>query len=78
MISVDTKKKELVGLFKNNGQQWRPAGDPVQVNVHDFPNPELGKANPYRVYDVAANDGWVSVGADTIGASPGRIPGPGF
>ena len=64
VISVDTKKKELVGLFKNGGQQWRPAGDPVRVNVHDFADPELGKANPYGVYDVAANDGWVSVGTD--------------
>src|SRR5660397_243477 len=64
VISVDTKKKELVGLFKNNGQQWRPAGDPARVNVHDFPDPELGKANPYGVYDVTANDGWVSVGTD--------------
>ncbi|MGY4544567.1 transposase [Arthrobacter sp. UYNi723] len=64
VISVDTKKKELVGLFKNDGAQWRPAGDPVRVNVHDFPDPELGKANPYGVYDVAANDGWVSVGTD--------------
>ena len=64
VISVDTKKKEIVGLYKNNGRQWRPAGDPVRVNVHDFPDPELGKANPYGVYDVAANDGWVSVGTD--------------
>ena len=64
VISVDTKKKELVGLFKNDGAQWRPTGDPVRVNVHDFPDPQLGKANPYGVYDVAANDGWVSVGTD--------------
>ena len=64
VISVDTKKKELVGLFTNGGQQWRPAGDPVRVNVHDFPDPEAGKANPYGVYDVTANDGWVSVGTD--------------
>src|SRR5665647_529279 len=64
VISVDTKKKELVGLYKNGGQQWRPAGDPVRVNVHDFADPELGKANPYGVYDVTANDGWVSVGTD--------------
>ncbi len=53
VISVDTKKKELVGLYKNDGQQWRPAGDPVRVNVHDFPDPDLGKANPYGIYDVA-------------------------
>ena len=64
VISVDTKKKELVGLYKNGGQQWRPTGDPVRVNVHNFADPELGKANPYGVYDVAANDGWVSVGTD--------------
>ena len=64
VISVDTKKKELVGLFSNSGQQWRPGGDPVRVNVHDFPDPELGKANPYGVYDVANDDGWVSVGTD--------------
>ena len=64
VISVDTKKKELVGLYKNSGQQWRPAGEPVRVNVHDFADPERGKANPYGVYDVTANDGWVSVGTD--------------
>lgn len=64
VISVDTKKKELVGNYKNNGAQWRQAGDPVQVFVHDFPDPDLGKANPYGVYDVSANDGWVSVGTD--------------
>jgi len=64
VISVDTKKKEIVGLFKNDGQQWRPAGDPVRVNVHDFPDPDLGKANPYGVYDVTANTGWVPVGTD--------------
>ena len=64
VISVDTKKKEIVGLYKNAGQQWRPAGDPVRVNVHDFPDPKLGKANPYGVYDVTADDGWVSVGTD--------------
>jgi hypothetical protein len=59
---VDTK--ELVGAFKNNGHTWRPAGDPVRVNVHDFKDPELGKANPYGIYDIAANTGWVSVGDD--------------
>ena len=64
VISVDTKKKELIGLHKNAGQHWRPAGDPVRVNVHDFPDPDLGKANPYGVYDVTADDGWVSVGTD--------------
>jgi hypothetical protein len=64
VISVDTKKKELVGNYKNNGTQWRPAGDPVRVKVHDFPDPALGKATPYGVYDVATDEGWVSVGTD--------------
>lgn len=64
VISVDTKKKELVGQYKNNGDEWRPAGDPEQVKVHDFIDKELGKANPYGVYDVGANTGWVSVGTD--------------
>ena len=64
VISVDTKKKELVGPYKNNGREWRPAGDPEQVKVHDFLDPTLGKANPYGVYDLAANTGWVSVGTD--------------
>ncbi len=63
-ISVDTKKKELVGEFKNAGQEWRPKGAPVQVQGHDFPDPQLGKANPYGVYDQIANVGWVSVGTD--------------
>ena len=64
VISVDTKKKELVGEFKNAGQEWQPKGDPVQVQGHDFPDPQLGKANPYGVYDQNANVGWVSVGTD--------------
>jgi len=64
VISVDTKKKELVGPYKNNGAEWRPAGEPEQVKVHDFIDPELGKANPYGVYDLAANAGWVAVGTD--------------
>jgi hypothetical protein len=64
VISVDAKKKELVGAFKNGGREWHPAGDPEQVKVHDFIDPELGKANPYGVYDVANNIGWVSVGTD--------------
>ena len=64
VISVDTKKKELVGEYKNNGQEWRPAGDPDKVKVHDFIDPNLGKANPYGVYDLAADTGWVSVGTD--------------
>jgi len=62
VISVDTKKKELVGEFKNAGQEWRPKGDPEKVKVHDFPDPELGKAIPYGVYDLASNEGWVNVG----------------
>jgi hypothetical protein len=64
VISVDTKKKELVGAFKNSGPDWRPKGDPVGVRVHDFLDPTLGKAIPYGVYDVTANAGWVSVGVD--------------
>lgn len=64
VISVDTKKKELVGDFKNRGRSYRPKGDPEKVRVHDFIIPELGRANPYGVYDVAHNLGWVSVGTD--------------
>jgi hypothetical protein len=64
VISVDTKKKELVGAYKNGGREWSPAGEPVKVKVHDFIDPDLGKANPYGVYDVAADTGWVSVAAD--------------
>ena len=64
VISVDAKKKELVGQYKNNGAEWRPAGEPEQVKVHDFIDKELGKANPYGVYDVSTNTGWVSVGCD--------------
>jgi hypothetical protein len=63
-VSVDTKKKELVGDFKNGGQEWRPKGDPVEVRTHDFKDKELGKVNPYGVYDLAADEGWVSVGID--------------
>jgi Rhodopirellula transposase DDE domain len=64
VISVDTKKKELVGQFKNAGKEWRPTGDPVQVKVHDFVDPEFGRASPYGVYDIGADQGWVSVGTD--------------
>lgn len=64
VISVDTKKKELVGDFKNNGREVRPKGDPEKVRVHDFAIPELGRAAPYGVYDVTQNAGWVSVGVD--------------
>ena len=61
-ISVDTKKKELVGDFKNAGREWRPKGEPERVRVHDFMIEELGKVSPYGVYDLARNKGWVSVG----------------
>jgi transposase len=63
-ISVDAKKKELVGDFKNPGREWRPRGDPEAVRVHDFLIKELGRAIPYGVYDLAANDGWINVGVD--------------
>ena len=64
VISVDTKKKELVGDFKNVGREWRPQGEPEDVRVHDFLIKELGRAVPYGIYDLAANAGWVSVGID--------------
>ena len=64
VISVDTKKKELVGPYKNGGAEWRPAGWPEPVKVHDFIDRDVGKANPYGVYDLAADTGWVSVGTD--------------
>jgi hypothetical protein len=64
VVSVDTKKKELVGAFANGGREWQPSGDPVPVRVHDFVDPTLGKAIPYGVYDLAQNTGWVSVGID--------------
>ncbi len=64
VISVDTKKKELVGEFKNGGREWRPKGDPEEVLIHDFMDKDLGKAIPYGVYDLTANQGWVSVGID--------------
>ena len=63
VISVDTKKKELVGEFKNGGREWRPKGNPEPVKVHDFVIPEQGKAIPYGVYDLS-REGWVSVGVD--------------
>jgi transposase len=69
VISVDTKKKELVGDFKNSGQDWRPRGKPEKVRVHDFVIPELGRAAPYGIYDLAQNTGWVSVGVDHDTAS---------
>ena len=64
VVSVDTKKKELVGEFKNAGRQWRRKGEPVEVATHDFPDPQLGKAIPYGIYDLAADAGWVGVGTD--------------
>ena len=64
VISVDTKKKELVGDFKNGGSELRPKGDPVKVRVHDFIDKELGRAMPYGIYDIGRNSGWVSVGID--------------
>jgi hypothetical protein len=62
VISVDTKKKELIGRYKNNGQEWQPSGQPEMVNVYDFVNKEQGKVAPYGVYDLAHNQGWVSIG----------------
>ena len=64
VISVDTKKKEILGDFANRGREWRPRGQPESVRVHDFVDPQLGKVVPYGVYDLAANAGWVSVGID--------------
>jgi hypothetical protein len=64
VISVDTKKKEVVGNLANKGREWQPKGDPVRVEVHDFPDPMVGKAIPYGVYDLGADAGWVSVGDD--------------
>ena len=64
VISVDTKKKELAGEFKNAGREWRPKGQPVATRTHDFPDDSVGKAVPYGVYDITGNAGWVSVGTD--------------
>jgi hypothetical protein len=64
VISVDTKKKEVVGNLGNKGREWQPQGVPVRVDVHDFPDPKVGKAIPFGVYDLGADAGWVSVGAD--------------
>ena len=64
VVSVDTKKKELVGPFANRGREWQASGCPEEVRVHDFLDPERGKAIPYGIYDLAANEGWVSVGTD--------------
>ncbi len=65
VISVDAKNKELIGNFAPKGKQWRPVGRPMEVNTHDFPDKELGKAVPYGVYDLAENTGWVSVGGSS-------------
>jgi transposase len=75
VISVDTKKKELVGPFKNGGREWQKKGEPVAVNMHDFVDPALGKVVPYGVYDVGRNEGWVSVGIshDTAQFAVGAI-----
>ena len=70
VISVDTKKKELVGAYKNAGQEWRPKGDAIEVLTHDFPDPEVPKAVPYGVYDIGQNTGWVNVG---MGADTGEF-----
>ena len=64
VISVDTKKKELIGDFKNAGREWQPAGTPEQVRVYDFIDPQLGKVSPYGIYDLSTNTGWVNVGID--------------
>lgn len=69
VVSMDAKKKELVGEFKNAGREWQPQEQPVEVNVHDFPDPHLGKAIPYGIYDIGQNTGWVSVGQDHDTAS---------
>jgi hypothetical protein len=82
VISVDTKKKELVGDFKNGGREWQPTGEPERVRVPDVPGDAVGKAIPYGVYDMARNDAWVSVGRDhdtpaaatAIGRAAGRPP----
>ena len=62
VVSVDTKKKENLGNFSNKGREWRPQGKPLETNMHDFPDKELGKAIPYGVYDIAKNEGWVNIG----------------
>ncbi|MEK7074605.1 MAG: ISAzo13 family transposase [Patescibacteria group bacterium] len=69
VISVDTKKKELVGNYKNAGKQWLPQGEPVQVQGHDFPDPKVPRAHPYGIYDLAKNRGWVNIGTSHDTAS---------
>lgn len=79
VISVDTKKKELLGPYKNGGQEWQKKGNPVEVNMHDFADPELGKAIPDGVYDIGRNEGWVRVGVthDTSEFAAGGSKGAG-
>lgn len=64
VVSVDAKKKELVGDYQNGGREWQPKGSPEKVQVHDFPDKKKGKTTPYGVYDLTGNEGWVSVGTD--------------
>jgi len=64
VVSIDAKKKELIGAFHNKGREWRPKGEPAEANTHDFMDKELGKVTPYGVFDMASNEGWVSVGID--------------
>lgn len=64
VISVDTKKKELIGEYYNQGQEWQPKKEPIPVKIHDFPDRELGKVIPYGIYDIGLNQGWVNVGVD--------------
>jgi len=64
VLSVDTKKKELIGNYKNTGREWHNAGDPIKVNGHDFPSPSIPRAHPYGIYDIARNEGFVNVGTD--------------
>ena len=75
VISVDAKKKELVGEYSNAGKEFQPKGTPARTKVHDFIDPEMGKAIPYGVYDLGADEGWVSVGddADTAGFAVATI-----
>ena len=72
VVSVDAKKKELVGPFKNGGREWQPQGQPEPVNVHDFPDKQVGKAIPYGVYDVGRNAGWVTRSVGTMTRPPSR------